>query len=33
MANAALLSKVSVPPGNIFRVHAEEKDAAAAALQ
>ena len=33
MANAALLSKVSVPPGNIFRVHAEEKDAATAALQ
>ncbi len=33
MANEALLSKVSVRPENIFRIHAEEKDAAAAALQ
>jgi 6-phosphogluconolactonase len=33
MANAALLSKVPVRPANIFRVHGEEKDAAAAALQ
>jgi 6-phosphogluconolactonase len=33
MANAALLSKVPVRPENVFRVHAEEKDAAAAALQ
>jgi 6-phosphogluconolactonase len=31
--NEALLSKVPVPPGNIFRIHAEEADAAAAALQ
>jgi 6-phosphogluconolactonase len=33
MANEALLSKVPVPAENVFRVHAEEKDAAAAALQ
>jgi 6-phosphogluconolactonase len=33
MANRALLSKVPVRPENIFRVHSEEKDAAAAALQ
>jgi len=33
MANAALLSKVPVRSENIFRVHSEEKDAAAAALQ
>jgi 6-phosphogluconolactonase len=33
MANAALLSKVPVPPENVFRVQAEEKDAAAAAQQ
>jgi 6-phosphogluconolactonase len=33
MVNEALLSKINVPPGNIFRIHAEEKDATAAALQ
>jgi 6-phosphogluconolactonase len=33
MVYEALLSKVPVPPENIFRVHTEEKDAAAAALQ
>ena len=33
MANEALLSKVPVHPENIFRIHAEEKDAATAALQ
>ena len=33
MANEALLSKVPVRPENIFRIHAEENDAAAAALQ
>jgi 6-phosphogluconolactonase len=33
MANDAFLSKVPVPAGNVFRIHAEEKDAAAAALQ
>jgi 6-phosphogluconolactonase len=33
MANEALLSKVPVRPENIFRIHAEETDAAAAALQ
>lgn len=33
MAHEALLSKVPVRPENIFRVHAEEKDAAAAALE
>lgn len=33
MANEALLSKVPVRPENIFRIHAEEKDAAVAALQ
>ncbi len=33
MANEALLSKIQVSPENIFRIHAEEKDAAAAALQ
>jgi 6-phosphogluconolactonase len=33
MANEALLSKVPVRAENIFRIHAEEKDAAAAALQ
>ncbi|HEV2718048.1 MAG TPA: 6-phosphogluconolactonase [Terriglobales bacterium] len=31
MASEALLSKVPVPPGNIFRIRAEEKDAAVAA--
>jgi len=31
MANEAMLSKVPVPAQNIFRVHAEEADAAAAA--
>src|SRR4029077_11134379 len=31
MANEALLSKVTVCPENVFRVHAEEKDADAAA--
>ncbi len=33
MANEALLSKVPVRLENVFRIHAEEKDAAAAALQ
>jgi 6-phosphogluconolactonase len=33
MANEALLSKVPVGPKNIFRIHAEEKDAATAAQQ
>jgi 6-phosphogluconolactonase len=33
MAYEALLSKVPVPPENIFRIHTEENDAAAAALQ
>ncbi len=33
MANEALLSKVPVRPENIFRIHAEENDAAAAAMQ
>jgi len=33
MAHEALLSRVPVRPENIFRVHAEEKDAAAAALE
>jgi 6-phosphogluconolactonase len=33
MANEALLSKIKEPPQNVFRVHTEEKDAAAAALQ
>ncbi len=33
MANEALLSKVPVLPQSIFRIHAEEKDAASAALQ
>ncbi len=33
MANEALLSKIKEPQQNVFRVHAEEKDAAAAALQ
>ncbi len=33
MASEALLSKVPVRPENVFRIHAEEKDAAAAALQ
>jgi 6-phosphogluconolactonase len=33
MANEALLSRVPVHPENIFRIHSEEKDAAAAALQ
>jgi len=33
MVNEALLSKIQVPPENIFRIHAEEKDAAAAAQQ
>src|SRR5258708_18925007 len=30
MANEALLSKVPVPAGNVFRIHPEEKDAATA---
>jgi 6-phosphogluconolactonase len=33
MAHEALLSKVPVRPENIFRIHGEEKDADAAALQ
>ena len=33
MVNEALLSKIQVPAGNIFRIHAEENDAAAAAQQ
>lgn len=33
MANQALLSKVPVPAGNIFRIRAEEPDAATAAMQ
>ena len=33
MANQALLSRVPVRAENIFRIHSEEKDAAAAALQ
>jgi 6-phosphogluconolactonase len=33
MVNEALLSKIHVPPENIFRIHAEEKDGAAAAQQ
>jgi 6-phosphogluconolactonase len=33
MANEAMLSRVPVPPENIFRIHAEEKDAAVAASQ
>ena len=33
MTSEALLSKVPVRPENIFRIHAEEKDAASAALQ
>jgi 6-phosphogluconolactonase len=33
MVNEALLSKIQVPPENIFRIHAEEKDGAAAAQQ
>ncbi len=33
MANEALLSKVPARAENIFRIHSEEKDAAAAALQ
>ncbi|MGH9504317.1 MAG: 6-phosphogluconolactonase [Terriglobales bacterium] len=33
MAQEALLSRVPVRPGNIFRIHAEAEDAAAAALQ
>jgi 6-phosphogluconolactonase len=33
MVYEALLSKVPVPPENIFRIHTEDKDAAAAALQ
>jgi len=33
MVNEALLSKIQVPPENIFRIHAEEKDATAAAQQ
>ncbi len=33
MVNEALLSKVPVPPQNIYRIRAEEKDADAAALQ
>ncbi len=33
MTSEALLSRVRARPENIFRIHAEEKDAAAAALQ
>jgi 6-phosphogluconolactonase len=33
MANEAMLSKVPVPPENIFRIRAEEKDAAIAARE
>src|SRR6185437_477283 len=33
MVEEALLSKIKVPSENIFRVHAEEKGAAAAALR
>ena len=33
MANEALLSKVPVHPGNVFRIHSEEKDASLAASQ
>ena len=33
MVNEALLSKIQVPAGNVFRIHAEENDAAAAAQQ
>lgn len=33
MVNESLLSKIQVPPENIFRIHAEEKDAATAAQQ
>jgi 6-phosphogluconolactonase len=33
MAHEALLSKVAVRPENIFRVHAEERDAASAAAE
>jgi 6-phosphogluconolactonase len=33
MANEAMLSKVSVPAANVFRVHSEEKDARDAAQQ
>ncbi len=33
MARECLLSKIPVPPENIFRVHAEEKDAAVAARE
>jgi 6-phosphogluconolactonase len=33
MVNEALLSKIQAPQGNVFRIHAEEKDAAAAAQQ
>ena len=33
MANEAMLSRAPVPAANIFRVHAEQKDAAAAALE
>jgi 6-phosphogluconolactonase len=33
MVQESLLSKVPVPAGNVFRVHAEEKDAATAAAQ
>jgi 6-phosphogluconolactonase len=33
MVNKALLSKIQVPTENIFRIHAEEQDAGAAALQ
>jgi 6-phosphogluconolactonase len=31
MANEAMLSKLPVPAGNVFRIHAEEKDAGVAA--
>jgi 6-phosphogluconolactonase len=33
MANESMLSKVAVPPENIFRIRAEEQDAAAAASE
>jgi 6-phosphogluconolactonase len=33
MANEAMISKVPIPPENVHRVHSENEDAAAAALQ
>src|SRR5580698_2365976 len=33
MVDESLLSKISIPPANVFRVHAENPDAAAAALE